>query len=70
MKSSRRRRLRNLFIYYLKALIFSVGSYLLILVVYGGSRLSFFAWFGVVLLAFTIGYIPYLFQLVRKSDDQ
>lgn len=69
MNSFKKQRLRNVLIYYLKALIFAIGSYLLILVIYGGSRLSFFVWVGVVFLAFTIAYIPYLVQLVRKNKE-
>lgn len=69
MNSSAKQRLRDAAIYYLKALIFAVGSYLLISVIYGGSRLSFFAWFGAVLLAFTIAYIPYLIQSIRKNKE-
>lgn len=67
MNSFTKQQLRDAAIYYLKALIFAVGSYLLILLIYGGSRLSFFAWSGAVLLVFTIAYIPYLVQSIRKK---
>jgi len=67
MNSFTKQQLRDAAIYCLKALIFAVGSYLLILVIYGGSRLSFLAWSGVVLLVFTIAYIPYLVRSIREN---
>lgn len=50
MNSFKKQQLRDLCIYYLKSLIFAVASYLLILVIYGGARLSIFAWIGTVFL--------------------
>lgn len=62
-----KQRLRDAAIYYVKAFAFAIGSYLLMMVIYGGSRLSFFAWTSVIFLAFTIAYIPYV---VRGARDK
>ena len=52
-------------IYYLKAVAFSLVIYLLLFAVYGGVRISLLAWSVVVLLAFTIAYIPFFVRSVR-----
>lgn len=54
-------------IYFLKALIFAVGSYLLIISIYGGVRISFFWWTAIVILAFVVAYIPYVVQRVKSN---
>ena len=63
-----RKRVRDAIAHYLKAAIFAVGGYLLIIAIYGGTRLSFFAWTGIVFLAFTIAYIPLFFR--RRKTEQ
>lgn len=67
MKILGAQRVRDAVVHYLKALIFAVGGYLLIIAIYGGTRLSFFVWAAIVFLAFTIAYIP---VLVRKRKDE
>jgi len=62
--------LRNISIYYLKASAFSVVSYLLLLVVYGGVRLTFLLWYCIVLLAFTIAYIPFFIRLLISNKEK
>lgn len=57
--------LSDIAIYLLKAFAFAVGSYLLIRVIYGGTRISFLAWSAVVLLAFAIAYIPVVLRGIR-----
>lgn len=54
-------------IYYLKAIAFSLVSYLLLFAVYGGVRISLLAWFVVVILVFTIIYIPFFVRSVRAA---
>jgi hypothetical protein len=51
---------RDAAIYFLKAFAFGLGSYLLMFVIYGGVRITLFAWIAIVLLAFALAYIPYL----------
>lgn len=59
--------IRDGVIYFLKALTFAISSYLLIYVIYGGSRIPFFAWCAIVILAFAVAYIPHL---VHRSRNQ
>lgn len=61
--------LRAISIYFLQAAAFAVGSYLLIILVYGGIRISFFAWSAIVLLAFAVAYIPYFIRGIRKGKE-
>lgn len=70
MSPSSKRFLRDIGIYYLKAVAFALVSYLLLFVVYGGVRISLLAWSAVVILAFTIAYIPFFVRSVRagKAD--
>lgn len=62
--------LRDAAIYLLKALVFAVGSYLLMMVIYGGVRISFFGWIAIVILAFAIAYIPYVVQRMKSQTKK
>lgn len=59
--------LKNMAIYYVKAMVFAVGSYWLVLLIYGRTKITFFEWAVVILVAFTIGYIPYFIKLLREK---
>lgn len=57
--------LKNMAIYYVKTMVFAVGSYWLVLLIYGRTKITFVEWVVVILVAFTIGYIPYFIKLLR-----
>lgn len=59
--------LRDAAIYLLKAFAFAVGSYLLMLLIYGGVRISFLAWTAIVLLAFAVAYVPFLIRAIKQA---
>ncbi len=56
---------KHLLIYYCKAAVFSVLSYILIYAVYGGVGISILSWAMVVMVAFTFAYIPLLIKYVK-----
>lgn len=59
--------LKNMAIYYVKTMVFAVGSYWLVLLIYGRTKITFFEWVVVILVAFTIGYIPNFIKLLREK---
>lgn len=71
MSSFSKRFVRDAGIYYLKAVAFAVISYLLLFAIYGGVGISFLPWAAVVILAFTIAYIPFFARFVKaaKGDE-
>ena len=54
--------LKQLILYILMALVFSLASYGIINVIVGGFALSMLEWFGIMGLAFGIGYIPFFLE--------
>ena len=62
-----KRWVRDAVIYFLKAVAFAIGSYFLMVRIYGGVRISFIAWSVTVLLAFTAVYVPYLVRAIRQA---
>lgn len=58
---------RSVAIYYAQVAVFIVVSYGLILLVYGRTKLSFLEWALILLVAFTVGYLPYFFRLLRAN---
>lgn len=60
--------LKSLFVYYVKAVIFAAVMYGLLLVLYGPVRFSFFEWLVIIVLAFTVGYIPDFIRLFRGGS--
>lgn len=61
--------LRAVFIYYVKAVAFAAFSYGLLLLIYGQTKMSFFSWVLILLVAFTIGYIPSFVRLLRGNGS-
>lgn len=60
--------LKTIATYYVKAVAFTIASYGLLLLVYGRIGISFFEWTGILLVAFTIGYIPSFIRLFRGKE--
>lgn len=70
MTSTLKSVLRDAGIYYLKAGAFSIVIYLLLIAIYGGTRISFL-WLAVaVLFAFTVAYIPHLIKVIRTKKQK
>ena len=69
--------LKDAVVYFSRAFLFAVGSYLLMYVVYGDVRMSlcsFLVWATVVFLVFAVAYVPFLLREARqrkqiKKDD-
>lgn len=62
--------LKGIAIYYAKAAIFAVASYGLLLLIYGRTGISFFEWIIILLMAFTIGYIPVFVRLLTNKGGR
>lgn len=60
----------NIAVYYAQVVAFIIVSYGLILLLYGRTKLSFLEWALIILVAFTIGYIPYLFLFLRARKKE
>jgi len=60
--------LKSVAAYYAKAAAFTIASYMLLLLVYGRTGVSFFEWVLILLAAFTVGYIPSFIQLLRGRN--
>jgi len=54
-------------IYYLQAIAFALASYLIMYFAYGGVRLSLLAWSAIVVVVFTLLYIPALVRNIRLA---
>jgi len=67
MNPSSNRLLRDVGIYYSKAVLFALASYLLLFVVYGGVNMPLLGWSIVVVAAFTVAYIPFLVRSFRDA---
>lgn len=59
--------LKKIAIYYLMATVFMIASYVLLRMVYGAVNVSIFEWALIIFSAFTIGYVPVLIRLLRRS---
>lgn len=76
MTDTFKRILRDAGGHYLKAAAFAIAIYLLLIVIYGGTRISFLWLVIAVAFAFTVAYIPHLIQVIRanrgkaQSDDE
>lgn len=55
-------------IYYLQAIAFALASYLIMYFVYGGVRLSLLVWSAIVVVVFTLLYIPALVRNIRLAN--
>lgn len=60
--------LQSVAIYYAKAMVFTVISYGLLLLIYGRTKISFFDWVLILLAAFTVGYIPTFIRLLLGKE--
>lgn len=54
-------------IYYLQAIAFALASYLIMYFAYGGVRLSLLVWSAIVVVVFTLLYIPALVRNIRLA---
>lgn len=69
MSETIKRILRDAVIHYIKAGVFAVVIYLLLIAIYGGIRISFL-WLSVaVVFAFTVAYVPHLIQIIRVGEN-
>jgi Ca2+/Na+ antiporter len=69
MSEPSRQWLRDAAIYFVKAIAFAVGSYILMLVIYGGARISFWMWSLIVTLAFAVAYVPYFVRAIKSHGS-
>lgn len=67
MNSERKRIARSIAIYYSQVAAFIVASYGLIFILYGRTKLSFLEWAIILLVAFTVGYLPHFVRMLRAS---
>lgn len=67
MKNRNKTALKSVAVYYVQAVVLIVASYGLLLAIYGRARISFVEWTLILLLAFTIGYIPNFVRLFRGN---
>lgn len=67
MNSGRKSIAKSVVIYYAQVVAFIVASYGLIFLLYGRTKLSFLEWALILLVAFTVGYLPYFVRLIRAN---
>ena len=67
MKSRRENILKSIAVYYAQVSVFILASYGLIYVIYGRIGISFLEWTLILMLAFTLGFIPNLVRFLRGN---
>lgn len=61
--------MKSLAIYYAQVIFFIAASYGLLLLIYGQIRVSFFSWTIILLIVFTLVYVPTLFRLLNDKTQ-
>lgn len=58
---------RSIAVYYAQVVAFIFASYGLIFVLYGKTKLSFWEWAAILLVAFTVGYVPNIVRQIKGA---
>jgi hypothetical protein len=53
----------------MKVVIFAFSSYALMILANGRMKISILEWFGLMLLVFTLSYIPTIVRLFKNRKD-